>query len=144
MKHSLEMWPQEPAASGKCHMFAQRARRRGKIHAWGATPQMALHPLLSRQWINRLRDTGCSDGTDSFRSRTGDLRQDVESISDLCENTAWTSHVFPWHAGAKPSLAFADSLPAWFSHISPVLFTEHPMTKAVLVVHTKAGVYSSL
>lgn len=47
---------------------------------------------------------------------------------------------------SKAQSGFAGSLQACapFSHIFSVPFIEHPMTKAVLVVHTKARAYSSL
>lgn len=102
----------------------------------GQTPQMSLHPCSGALGSIGLRDTGSSDGMDTSRSCDGDLGQDVKS------DAAWTQM---WRR-CQTSSAFADSLLACvlFSHISPVLFTEHPMTKAVLVVHTKARVYSSL
>lgn len=77
MKHSLEIWPQEPALSGKCHMFAQREDSK-ETSTPGANTTDVPSSLLCSQRIKRLRGTGSSDGMDSFGGCNSDLRQDVE------------------------------------------------------------------
>lgn len=77
VKHSLEIWPQAPAVSGKCHMFAQREDSK-ETSPPGANATDVPSSLLRSQRINRLRDTGSSDGMDSFRSCARELRQDGE------------------------------------------------------------------
>lgn len=88
---------------------------------------------LSSEGINRLRDTGSSDGTDpadSFRRRNSDLREErqdvvraLEMVLKMQPGLAAAGDQIRVSAMAWRSLVcIFRSFAGLFSHISPVLF----------------------
>lgn len=92
-------------AWGKCHMFAQRQDGKETSTPGANATDVPSSPLCSR-WIKGRRDTGSSDGVDTFRGWSGDLRQDAEEALVVFVKTQQQQQLWWVSADAEPRLHF--------------------------------------